>query len=103
MPVPRLYVLDTCKEISVADKLRHESLVFSFRRVPREGIEADQYDELSSRLDSIRLVQMNNRWVWSLTGSGDFSVKLVRNLLDDSLLSSNSLPTRWVKEDKECA
>nr|GEX35115.1 RNA-directed DNA polymerase, eukaryota [Tanacetum cinerariifolium] len=33
----------------------------------------------------------------SLTGSGEFSVKSVRNLLDDSLLSSNSLPTRWVK------
>ncbi|GKE16111.1 hypothetical protein Tco_1423688 [Tanacetum coccineum] len=28
----------------------------------------------------------------------DFSVKSVRNLLDDSLLSSDSLPTRWVKE-----
>nr|GEW61541.1 RNA-directed DNA polymerase, eukaryota [Tanacetum cinerariifolium] len=60
---PRLYVLDTCKEIFVADKLRHESLVFSFRRVPRGGIEADQYDELSSCLDSKRLVQMNDRWV----------------------------------------
>nr|GEW64639.1 hypothetical protein [Tanacetum cinerariifolium] len=95
---PRLYVLDTRKEISVADKLRHESFVFSFRHVSRGGIEAGQYDELSSRLDSIRLVQMNDRWVWSLTGSCDFSVKSVRNLLDDSLLSSNSLPTRWVKK-----
>ncbi|GJY52612.1 RNA-directed DNA polymerase, eukaryota [Tanacetum coccineum] len=29
---------------------------------------------------------------------GDFSVKSVRNLLDDSLLTSNWSPTRWVKE-----
>lgn len=41
---------------------------------------------------------MNYRWVWSLTGNRDFSVKSVRNLVDDSLLSSNLLPTRWVKE-----
>ncbi|GKC06801.1 RNA-directed DNA polymerase, eukaryota [Tanacetum coccineum] len=61
-------------------------------------IEADQYDELCSRIASIRLVQMNDRWVWSLTASGDFTVKLVRDLLDDSLLRSDSLPTRWLKE-----
>ncbi|GJZ06608.1 RNA-directed DNA polymerase, eukaryota [Tanacetum coccineum] len=29
---------------------------------------------------------------------GEFSVKSVRNLFDDSLLSSNGSPTRWVKE-----
>ncbi|GKB53147.1 RNA-directed DNA polymerase, eukaryota [Tanacetum coccineum] len=31
-------------------------------------------------------------------GNGDFSVKSVRNLLDDSLLNSNGSHTRWVKE-----
>ncbi|GJW11402.1 putative RNA-directed DNA polymerase, eukaryota, reverse transcriptase zinc-binding domain protein [Tanacetum coccineum] len=31
-------------------------------------------------------------------GNDDFSVKSVCNLVDDSLLSSNMLPTRWVKE-----
>nr|GEV51571.1 ribonuclease H-like domain-containing protein [Tanacetum cinerariifolium] len=89
--------LDIIKEVNVLRSKGTSLLFFSFRRVPMGGIKADQYDELSSRLGSIRLVQMNDRWVWSLTGSGDLSVKSIRNLLDDSLLSSNSLPTRWVK------
>ncbi|PWA55239.1 reverse transcriptase domain, Reverse transcriptase zinc-binding domain protein [Artemisia annua] len=41
---------------------------------------------------------MTDRWSWSLTGDGVFSVKSVRNLVDDSLVSSNMRPTRWVKE-----
>ncbi|GKA10781.1 RNA-directed DNA polymerase, eukaryota, reverse transcriptase zinc-binding domain protein [Tanacetum coccineum] len=64
---PRLYVLETCKNIYVADKLRLDSIDSSFRRMPRGG-------------------------------NGEFSVKSVRNLIDDSLLSSNLPPTRWVKE-----
>ena len=80
-------MLETCKQISIAEKSRHASIGSSFRRVPRGGLEAEQYEELGSRLALLQLVQMNDRWVWSLTGNGDFSVKSVRNLVDDSLLS----------------
>nr|GEW79163.1 RNA-directed DNA polymerase, eukaryota [Tanacetum cinerariifolium] len=39
MVFPRLYALELCKDISVADKLRHATLDFSFRRHPRGGAE----------------------------------------------------------------
>ena len=68
----RLYALDMCKQFSIADKLRHKYVDSIFRRVPKGGIEAEQYDEFCSRLALTRLAQMNDRWVWSLTGSGDF-------------------------------
>ncbi|GKD29771.1 RNA-directed DNA polymerase, eukaryota [Tanacetum coccineum] len=72
--------------------------VSSFRRVPRGGIEAEQYDEMGHRIALIQLAQMNDRWVWSLTGNGEFFVKSVRNLVDDFLLSLNMLPMSWEKE-----
>nr|GEX56501.1 RNA-directed DNA polymerase, eukaryota, reverse transcriptase zinc-binding domain protein [Tanacetum cinerariifolium] len=39
---PRLYALETCKSITVADKLGHENLVYSFRRHPRVVIVFEQ-------------------------------------------------------------
>ena len=94
---PRLYVLETCKQISIADKLRYASINSSFRRLPTGGAESEQYHELGSRLAFIDLTRMHDRWVWSFSGTSDFSVNSVRNLVDDSLISSNMLPTRWVK------
>ncbi|GJQ98507.1 hypothetical protein Tco_0009646 [Tanacetum coccineum] len=47
---PRLYALELCKYISVADKLRHATLDFSFRRHPRGGAEEEQFCGLSSCL-----------------------------------------------------
>ncbi|GKC56329.1 RNA-directed DNA polymerase, eukaryota [Tanacetum coccineum] len=70
----------------------------SFRRMPRGGIESAQYKELGNDVAHVQLVQIKDRWVWTLSGNGEFSVKSVRNLIDDSLLSSNLPPTRWVKE-----
>nr|GEW56601.1 putative reverse transcriptase domain-containing protein [Tanacetum cinerariifolium] len=95
---PRLYVLETCKYIFVADKLRLDSIDSSFRRMPRGGIESAQYEELGNDVAHGELVQMKDRWVWTLSGNGKFYVKSVRNLIDDYFLSSNLPPTRWVKE-----
>nr|GEZ51553.1 RNA-directed DNA polymerase, eukaryota [Tanacetum cinerariifolium] len=63
---PRLYALETCKSITVADKLVHENLVYSFRRHPRGGIEQEQLLHLMARLSGTNLVDMQDRWSWSL-------------------------------------
>ncbi|GKE74211.1 hypothetical protein Tco_1536252 [Tanacetum coccineum] len=47
---PRLFVLDACKSISVAEKLRHPTLVHSFRRLLKGGVEEEQHDLLRSRI-----------------------------------------------------
>ena len=62
------------------------------------GIVSDQYEELGNNVALVQLVQMKDRWVWTLSGNGEFSVKSVRILMNDFLLSSNLHPTRWVKE-----
>nr|GEV36151.1 hypothetical protein [Tanacetum cinerariifolium] len=58
---PRLYLLETNKDVSVAAKLAH------------------------------------SWWVWSLNGSGDFSVASVRKLVDNNTLLEVSNKSRWVK------
>ncbi|GJV87160.1 RNA-directed DNA polymerase, eukaryota, partial [Tanacetum coccineum] len=60
---PRLYALELCKDISVADKLRHATLDFSFCR---EGAEEEQFRGLSSCLIDVILPQIHDRWFWSL-------------------------------------
>ncbi|GJR32355.1 hypothetical protein Tco_1108587 [Tanacetum coccineum] len=39
---------------------------------------------------------MHDRWSWSLNASGDFTVRSVRNHMDDVLLPKSDVPTRWV-------
>ncbi|GJW69783.1 RNA-directed DNA polymerase, eukaryota, reverse transcriptase zinc-binding domain protein [Tanacetum coccineum] len=69
---PRLYALETCKSISVADKMKHDSLSYSFRHLPRGGAEDTQFGLLNSCLANLLLPQMRDRWYWSLEGSGEF-------------------------------
>ncbi|GJX47689.1 reverse transcriptase domain-containing protein [Tanacetum coccineum] len=73
----RLYALDNYKQITVVDKINHASMVDTFRRPPRGGAEEEQ--------------------VWSLEAMGEFSVKYVRQLIDDLILPKEEVAIRWVK------
>nr|GEY54520.1 RNA-directed DNA polymerase, eukaryota, reverse transcriptase zinc-binding domain protein [Tanacetum cinerariifolium] len=95
---PRMYALESLKGINVAPKLSHCGLAFSFRRNPRGGAEQAQFDLLKEKVEGCVLVDMFDRWVWSLEGSGDFTVSSVRKLIDDVLLPEVSTKTRWIKE-----
>ncbi|GJV60822.1 RNA-directed DNA polymerase, eukaryota, reverse transcriptase zinc-binding domain protein [Tanacetum coccineum] len=70
---PRLYALDNYKQITVVKKINHASMVDTFRRPPRGGDEEEQL------------------------ATCEFSVKSVRQLIDDSILPKEEVATRWVK------
>ncbi|GJT42185.1 hypothetical protein Tco_0942050 [Tanacetum coccineum] len=53
----------------IAEKLNHSSLVWSYRRAPRGGIEEEQRCILLSRTGGVILPNMLDRWVWSLEAS----------------------------------
>ncbi|GJX54885.1 RNA-directed DNA polymerase, eukaryota, reverse transcriptase zinc-binding domain protein [Tanacetum coccineum] len=95
---PRLYSLEINKNITVASKLFQHSLSSFFHRVPRGGAEKSQLDALTDKIKDFSLVNMMDRWVWSLEGSGDFSVASVRKLVDNNTLPEVSIKSRWVKE-----
>ncbi|GKA66151.1 putative reverse transcriptase domain-containing protein [Tanacetum coccineum] len=44
---PRVFALELCKDISVAEKLRHSSLNISFRHLLRGAVEEEQYNGLA--------------------------------------------------------
>ncbi|GJX58925.1 RNA-directed DNA polymerase, eukaryota, reverse transcriptase zinc-binding domain protein [Tanacetum coccineum] len=94
---PRLFSLETNKNVTIASKLSHSSLVSSFRQDPRGGAEQSQLDALMDKLQDVSLVNMRDRWVWSLEGSRDFFVASVRKLVDDNTLPEISAKSRWVK------
>ncbi|GJS51899.1 RNA-directed DNA polymerase, eukaryota, reverse transcriptase zinc-binding domain protein [Tanacetum coccineum] len=92
----RLYALELDRHSSVAVKLRDRSLIMSFRRTPRGGIEEEQLQLLYDSTSTILLPRINDRWIWMLESSGDYSVKLARSFIDDLLLPTVGVPTRWV-------
>nr|GEU78410.1 RNA-directed DNA polymerase, eukaryota [Tanacetum cinerariifolium] len=59
------------------------------------GVESKQFNELSSKLLCVILPQSQDRWIWSLEGSGDISVASIRKVLDDFKLPEVSSQTRW--------
>ncbi|GKC42818.1 hypothetical protein Tco_1060540 [Tanacetum coccineum] len=71
---PRIYALENCKSVTVGDKLAHQTLSHSFRRLPRGGIENAQFAEFSVLLQQVVLAQGSDRWTWTANGSGQFSV-----------------------------
>ncbi|GJX74083.1 RNA-directed DNA polymerase, eukaryota, reverse transcriptase zinc-binding domain protein [Tanacetum coccineum] len=75
---PKLYALESHKDISMAEKMRDPMLVHTYHRPPRRGAEEEQNCHLHSRI-------------------ADFSIKSVRNLIDDTILPKEDVPTRLVK------
>ncbi|GJS39467.1 RNA-directed DNA polymerase, eukaryota [Tanacetum coccineum] len=69
---PRLYALELNKKIDAASKLTHESLISSFRRVPRSGVEQSQLIDLMAYIEGVVLGVSPDRWSWALEGSGEF-------------------------------
>nr|GEZ66017.1 hypothetical protein [Tanacetum cinerariifolium] len=62
--VPRLYALESMKNINVASKLSHGGLEFSFKRNPRGGVEHAQFKRLKEIVEGVTLslrINMNKR------------------------------------------
>ncbi|GJT78029.1 RNA-directed DNA polymerase, eukaryota, reverse transcriptase zinc-binding domain protein [Tanacetum coccineum] len=94
---PRVYALESNKNINVASKMAHCNLGYSFRRDPRGDVEKAQFDSMFEKVEGTLLADMRDRWTWSLEGSGDFSVASVRKLLDENMLPEVASKTWWIK------
>ncbi|GJW91570.1 RNA-directed DNA polymerase, eukaryota [Tanacetum coccineum] len=94
---PRIFALETTKDSTVEAKLRFFSVETSLRRPVRDGAERQQWDELCANLDPVILSPSKDRWICDLSGDGAFRVKEVRSLLNNILLPSSDVSTRWVK------
>nr|GEX14054.1 RNA-directed DNA polymerase, eukaryota, reverse transcriptase zinc-binding domain protein [Tanacetum cinerariifolium] len=80
---PRLYALEVNKNISVASKFTQETFASSFRRLPRSGVEFEQWRDMLESLDGVLLSLVEDRWKWVLNGSGVFTVASARQYIDN--------------------
>ncbi|GJZ86136.1 RNA-directed DNA polymerase, eukaryota, reverse transcriptase zinc-binding domain protein [Tanacetum coccineum] len=94
---PRIYALENSKQVTVCAKLADIALDASFRRKPRGGIECIQFNEMLVLMQDVSLTPISDRWIWSLEGSGDFSVASTRKAIDDKRLPIVNSKTRWIK------
>nr|GEW42763.1 RNA-directed DNA polymerase, eukaryota, reverse transcriptase zinc-binding domain protein [Tanacetum cinerariifolium] len=97
---PRIYMLESMKDIQVATKLSHVDLEWSFRRKRRGGAEQIQMTILKEILECCILSDTKDRWTWSLEGSGEFSTRWVKEVpIKINILawkvSNDYLPTRF--------
>ncbi|GKB28475.1 RNA-directed DNA polymerase, eukaryota [Tanacetum coccineum] len=63
------------------DIVKELDLVASFCRAPRGGLEEYQCNQLLRNMEGVSRTDMKDRWSWSLTGCGDFSVASIRSRL----------------------
>nr|GEV85462.1 RNA-directed DNA polymerase, eukaryota, reverse transcriptase zinc-binding domain protein [Tanacetum cinerariifolium] len=94
---PRVYALESCKNITIADKVRQENPYQSFRRTPRGGVEQEQFQHVDRISRSVKLNSNNDSWTWNLEKSCMFSVASVRKMIDDALIHNPNLNYRWNK------
>nr|GFA74779.1 RNA-directed DNA polymerase, eukaryota [Tanacetum cinerariifolium] len=93
----RMFALENRKDVSVSEKMGDPHLDGSFRRAIRGGCEQEQFQILEGVVNSTNLVQMEDRWVWNLESSDDFSVASFGRKIDDSRLPMVGDKTWWVK------
>nr|GEW02784.1 RNA-directed DNA polymerase, eukaryota [Tanacetum cinerariifolium] len=93
---PRVYALETNKDCFVAEKL-NGSVLDSFRRNARGGVEEHQLAQLCVFIDTVILSVSEDRWVWELNSDGVFHVKDIRRFLDEFFLPKVDVATRWIK------
>nr|GEU68640.1 RNA-directed DNA polymerase, eukaryota, reverse transcriptase zinc-binding domain protein [Tanacetum cinerariifolium] len=88
---------ETEKEVTLNSKMSDTRLENSLCRSIRGGVEHVQFNELSDMLQSVSLMPYSDSWVWSLEGSGEFSVASIRKIIDDNRLSTVDTRTLWIK------
>ncbi|GKB38976.1 hypothetical protein Tco_0883918 [Tanacetum coccineum] len=73
-------------------------------KVKKMEINMTQLCDLDPMLDDakilardVSLTPISDRWIWSLEGSGDFSVASTRKAIDDKRLPVVNSKTRWIK------
>ncbi|GJZ16869.1 hypothetical protein Tco_0552992 [Tanacetum coccineum] len=93
---PKVYALESDKKITVASKMNHNDVGLSLRRALRDGVEMEQFNNLNVFLAGTMLSDSNDRWSWSLVGSGKFLVASVRKLIDEYRLGGSSYKARWI-------
>ncbi|GJU49518.1 hypothetical protein Tco_1219073 [Tanacetum coccineum] len=100
---PRIYALETCKNLTVAVKISQENVGYSLHRIPRGGIEQVQFLVFLASMEGVALVDMSDR-VPALKSVGSSNTEVLdspaccshyRNVSNSRLHDSDSSPSTY--------
>nr|GEU40740.1 RNA-directed DNA polymerase, eukaryota [Tanacetum cinerariifolium] len=94
---PRIYDLETCKDVNIRTKLEASSLETSLRHNVRGGAEQAQLIAVSEVSGNITLAPQADRYNWLLYNDGVYSVASLKKKIDNQRSLSEASRTRWVK------
>ncbi|GJV87453.1 hypothetical protein Tco_1531391 [Tanacetum coccineum] len=93
---PRLYVLETNKNCLIHDRWENGQWIWSWlRNISNGGRTCQQLQDMQNELQSLELNNQEDAWKWHLAKDGVFSVSCTRKHIDNILLNSEDIATRW--------
>ncbi|GJS68653.1 RNA-directed DNA polymerase, eukaryota, reverse transcriptase zinc-binding domain protein [Tanacetum coccineum] len=92
---PRIYLLDTYRNCSIASRVPLVDWSMVLRRNPRGGSESAQFNALKDAIGCVSLSDKRDSWIWSLDGCNSFSVASVCNMVDSQILDVCLVATHW--------
>ncbi|GJY22029.1 RNA-directed DNA polymerase, eukaryota, reverse transcriptase zinc-binding domain protein [Tanacetum coccineum] len=91
---PCVYALDGNKLCMVAQRINNVDWSNVLRRLPRGGVESNQYADMMEAIHDVVLSDSKDGWKWALNSYG-FSVASTRKHIDEHILIGSLTPTRW--------
>nr|GEY55309.1 RNA-directed DNA polymerase, eukaryota [Tanacetum cinerariifolium] len=94
---PRIYLLETDMNCLIANRVSLLPFDWSsvLRRRPIGGVESSQFDALNAVIGNVILTENYNSWQWLLDVAVGYSVASTCTLVDDSILETDLVATRW--------
>ncbi|PWA34062.1 RNA-directed DNA polymerase, eukaryota [Artemisia annua] len=93
---PRVFVLERIKDCSIADRWCDDNWNWNWiRNMNTEGRTGQQFIDLLCVIEGIDWSENEDVWRWELDQQGIFSVACTRIHVDNLLLHSGELLTRW--------
>ncbi|GKA00908.1 RNA-directed DNA polymerase, eukaryota, reverse transcriptase zinc-binding domain protein [Tanacetum coccineum] len=93
---PRIYALDSDKTCMVAQRINISDWNIVLRRMPRGGIEHNQFIALLEAIRDVSISDKQDGWKWAFNSKG-FTVASARIYIDEHTLIGGFTSTRWPK------
>ncbi|XP_071704817.1 uncharacterized protein [Rutidosis leptorrhynchoides] len=94
---PRLFNLEINKYCKVVDRINIPITSYSWRRMPRGGVESLQLQSFFDIVSNAHLVNDQDQWCWDGFPFGYYSVAPARLLIDKQDHASYTHPTFWCR------
>ncbi|XP_071714197.1 uncharacterized protein [Rutidosis leptorrhynchoides] len=94
---PRLLNLENNKLCKVIDRVNIPIENYSWRRMPRGGVESSQLHSFMNIVNHVQIVDECDQWCWDGFNFGSYNVSQARKMIDKVDHASSTFPTLWCR------